>query len=785
MVAPALPAETTYASPRYVRFWPFGLYALTGFTGVLAEQGFEKYMSLLVGATAAASSVVICAYFLGFAVGSWAIGALLRRGVAIRPLRTYAGLELLAGIACIAFSYGFHGITDVLGPIQNPEAGALAKFSLRFLLGTMLVLPAAALMGASFPLIAHAVDRRNDSQGSSWVRAYSYNLLGALAAAFFGAYFILPAVGIRGALWICFAIGCLVCIVAFALGRDDDQVQMTPHRERGSIVPGEAWLLLAGAFACGLIFFALEVLWTHLIATTIGCSVYAFAAMLTGVLLGLWIGAARMERRKNIQYSGTFLLCALLLLVQFRLWDWSQIAYLVDLPAALRGFFAVEMYKLCIALVLIVPSAAILGSIYPSLVRHPMLDGRSWLIGYLGTANSLGCLTGTVLGIFVMIPMIGSEWSMKLIIAAVVLLGIAFIWRETAEPKQRIAGVIGMLVVLGLTAVFHWEKLVMTSGINTYFGSHTAPSTGVARKMELVYFHEDAQGGMTTVLQFTTPGTGEKEQILFSDGKFEGSDNLQAQGLAQIGFAAIPSLYTRNFDRALLIGLGTGHSALALSRTGYRQIEIAEFAPGIIGAARTRFAQLNRDVLKSPYVKLEVEDGRHVLLAGRGRDYDLITTEIASIWFAGATNVYSREFYELARNHLRPGGALQQWVQFHHISPREIASAIATTRSVFPYVSVWYAGRQGMIVATMQPQIADAARQAMLVERLGSLAQPDLVRDLLHSRVLDSQAVDRLIAAERPVINTDHNRWIEYATPRYNPTSDDWTTRNLAWLRRY
>jgi spermidine synthase len=345
--------------------------------------------------------------------------------------------------------------------------------------------------------------------------------------------------------------------------------------------------------------------------------------------------------------------------------------------------------------------------------------------------------------------------------------------------------VIGLAIVLGLTMVFHWEKLLMTSGMNTYFGSNAPPSSGVDRKMDLVFFHEDAQGGMTTVLEFTTPSTGEKDQVLFSNGKFEGSDNLQIQGLAQIGIAAIPSLYTHNFDRALLIGLGTGHSALALSQAGYGQIEIAEFAPGIIEAAQTRFARLDQGVLKSPKVKLEVEDGRHVLLAGRGKGYDLIAVEIASIWFAGATNVYSREFYELARNRLRPGGALQQWVQFHHISSREIATTIATVRSVFPYVSVWYAGRQGIIVATMEPQIGDAAREAMLVQRLGSLASQDLVREILHSRVADPKAVDRLIAAERSPVNTDSNRWIEYATPRYNVTSEDWTTQNLAWLRRY
>src|SRR5712692_5656543 len=77
--------------------WPFLLYALTGFTGVLAEQGFEKYMSLLVGATAAASTVVIFAYFLGFALGSWAVGAMLRRGRIARPLLVYGVLEFLVG----------------------------------------------------------------------------------------------------------------------------------------------------------------------------------------------------------------------------------------------------------------------------------------------------------------------------------------------------------------------------------------------------------------------------------------------------------------------------------------------------------------------------------------------------------------------------------------------------------------------------------------------------------------------------------------------------------------
>jgi len=421
------------------------------------------------------------------------------------------------------------------------------------------------------------------------------------------------------------------------------------------------------------------------------------------------------------------------------------------------------------------------------------LEQRSFLVGYVSTGNSLGCLAGTITGIFFLIPVLGSERSLKLIILSVAAIGVLFLRREAANRKEALAGIAGFAVLLALAGAFHWERLVLTSGINTYFGG-VGPSAAVQgpdRSLEMIFFHEDPQGGMTTVLQFTRRDNGAQERVLLSNGKFEGSDDLEKQGLAQIGFVAIPSLFVKHFDRALLIGLGTGHSALALARAGYQHIDVAEFAPGIVDAARTEFSRLNESVLSFPNVHLNIEDGRHVLLTGRGRDYDLITIEVASIWFAGATNVYSREFYHLARSRLRPGGVLQQWVQLHHISPREIDSAIATTRAVFPYVSFWFAGGQGMIVAGMEPQTRDAERETLVTGRMSSLIHRDpadanrIARGLLQTQVATPPAIDRMIAAGHPVINTDHNRWIEYATPRYNVSSEDWVARNLAALRGF
>jgi len=99
---------------------PLGLYALTGFSGVLAEQGFEKYIALLVGATVFSSATVIFAYFLGFGLGAWAIAAVTRRGWIMRPLLTYGVLELLVGVSCVAFTYGFHPLSAHLAPVKSP-----------------------------------------------------------------------------------------------------------------------------------------------------------------------------------------------------------------------------------------------------------------------------------------------------------------------------------------------------------------------------------------------------------------------------------------------------------------------------------------------------------------------------------------------------------------------------------------------------------------------------------------------------------------------------------------
>jgi len=390
----------------------------------------------------------------------------------------------------------------------------------------------------------------------------------------------------------------------------------------------------------------------------------------------------------------------------------------------------------------------------------------------------------------VLVPLAGSEISLKGMIILLGLFWLLFLRREPLSRRRAATALAIAAVLLAVTLGRWWNWGSLTAGLGNYFGqapSHAAAPQSDVRYLPatLVFRHEDVQGGVTTVVEQTVVAgeVAHTVRTLFTNGKFQGDDNeVWGEGEAQLGFSAVPSLFVADYGRALLIGLGTGQSAAALKHLGYREIGIAEFAPGIVAAARQSYGGFNEEIVDDPRVKLYPEDGRNVLLTDPSRRYDLITIEVTSIWFAGATNLYSREFYELAHSRLRPGGVLQQWVQLHHIGPREIASELATAHSVFPYVGLWYYGGQGMLVAADHPLTRPRFQAA------ASLAEPasaKLVAKLAAAQLLDAGGIERLVRDQQPPINTDQNRWIEYATPHYQASGYDWLGHNLQLLRQY
>ncbi len=770
------------------------LFVLTGAAGLLAEQCFEKLLTSLLGASTPAAAVVLSVYFLGLTLGAWTFGR--RFAGRVHPLKAYAllegGVAVWALLLFLAEPWLVKGLTPLLRLGLNHFA---LLQSLRFLAACIWILPPTLLMGASFPAIVDVLERlRVPRPRKAMTGFYALNLLGAVLGALMGPYLAFPEWGLGGTLLFTAFIdgtagatgwmlaGRLPLLSKAARASEDEGAQALTLNARTRF-------LLALGFASGFLFFGLEVLWTHLVSAVSGNSVYAFASMLALVLIGLGIGgwiSARIaagDRPLPSWSVGALLLAgSLMLLVQFRTWPGVPSTYILW-GQGLRQFEDGEILRWIQGARLLLPSAIVLGMVYPALFRLEAFPSheRARMASLLGAWNSLGCVLGALLTGFWLLPKFGSEHTLLLFGEILILFGLVLVgWfaRGTARGVLMTGGVV--LAALWGTGE-SWDRLRLTNGGHVYFhAGHVDPSS------KLLFFHEDTLGGITTVVERPVPG-GRTMKTLLTNGKFQANDTGEVH--AQTAFALLPILNTRRFDDALVIGLGSGHSAEVVGAFGFPRVDIAEISPGIVEAARKHFSHINGSILDRPGVTLRLEDGRnHLLLTDR--QYDLITMEISSVWFAGSTSLYCEEFYEVAKARLKPGGVFQQWIQVHHLSAIELGSVLSTLRRVFPHVSFWWVGGQGILLASDQPlEIQpEAVRRFYAVNPWSDpkgQAQDERLKGLLSSRVLGPQDFNRLLMLMEFPINTDRNRFLEYATPKYNLSAEPFEARNLAFLAKF
>jgi spermidine synthase len=288
-------------------------------------------------------------------------------------------------------------------------------------------------------------------------------------------------------------------------------------------------------------------------------------------------------------------------------------------------------------------------------------------------------------------------------------------------------------------------------------------------------------------------------KTLITNGKFQGNDRRDFSGemVAQSSFAIAPLLHTAERNSALVIGFGTGTTTRVLDEAGFQHVAVAELSSDIVALADRHFSTINYGVIHRPNVHVHVTDGRNFLLLDRHR-YDLISIELSSIWFAGAANLYNDEFYALVEPRLTAGGVLQQWVQLHRLSHRDVMSILVTLRQRFPRVWLYFLGKQGVLVACKSdcPPNSETIRQLENAPRLkATIALFNTGLDgVLRGRMLTPDGLDRLIAdyhndtrlALSELVSTDDNLYLEYSTPKGNVREyDESIADNEAFLGRY
>lgn len=760
------------------------LFFLSGLTSLVYETLFCKLLGFVFGSTAYATSTVLASFMGGLALGSWVLGRWADR--VRNPLRLYGWVELAVG----AYAVLVPGILSLMPPvyvaIYRAGDGALAPVTAaQVVLTGLVILVPTFLMGGTLPLVSRALVRDPAAVGRSVGALYSLNTFGAAAGVLLATYVLIFDLGVRGTLWVTAAGNVLIFLVAWGLGSrpasseaaaagSEEPALRSPD---GLLAAPGALLLLVAAFLSGFNTIGYEVLWTHVLAAEIGTSVYAFGIMLFTFLVGLAVGAAaasyvaRWEAAARWAVGLSQVALGLVVILLLPVWPTLPDGF-VEFGKSNPTFARAEAFRAWTAFRVMAGPTFLMGMAFPLVLRVLARDLAhvGARIGTVYFVNTIGSIGGSLVAGFVVLAWLGAEKGIVLFAGVSVALGLVLLAGvPRSRPLVRWAVVAGLAVLATVVFVRRpaWDLLQLTRGTNVYLSQAASPD-------RLIDAVEDIHSGIVTVT-----GT-DDVKTLWTNGKFQGDDRGELR--VQRGMALTTGLLMKGFDRVLVIGMGTGCTVGNFLRFPVGAVDVAEIAPGIVGMARKHFAHVNDRALDDPRVTVHLVDGRNFLMV-EDRQYDAIAIELTSVWFANAGNLYSREFYELAKARLRKGGLLQQWIQMHHIAPEDVMVAINSMREVFPHVSFWHFDRQGLILGSDEPVVVDAARVEALAKEPGVAR---LIRevgfrtpfDIAQNLILDEAGVDDLRAglalADLPArISTDDNLYIEHSTPMGNLRSGD------------
>jgi len=283
---------------------------------------------------------------------------------------------------------------------------------------------------------------------------------------------------------------------------------------------------------------------------------------------------------------------------------------------------------------------------------------------------------------------------------------------------------------------------------------------------DLLYYREGAVS-VVTVARVRDSGT----VWMANNGKVEASTLRDMP--TQVLVASLPFPFVDQPDQVLVIGLASGITAGTASVVpDVRRLDVVELEPAVVPGARW-FDEYNHKVLDDPRTRLILNDARNHLLRTAPGTYDVIVSEPSNPWITGVSSLFTREFFELGRSRLAPGGVWAQWVQTYGMGPEDLRTLLATFASVYPEVVLFGTLEDADLIllgsnGPIQPSHEVFRRAETRWPAVGAEWERVGFSDPTH--LLSTFVADRrgvlAIARDAP-LNTDDNARIEHSAPLY------------------
>ena len=666
------------------------IFFLSGASALVFEALWFRLAGLSLGNSVWSASLVLAAFMGGLALGN---GLAARLGGRIaRPIRLYAGLEILIGASGAAVVLVLPAFPSLLGPLFTgmTEAPWLLNGARLAVAFAVLLLPATA-MGLTLPILTEAMSRIDTNFGSIVGRLYGWNTLGATVGAISTELVLVKFLGITGSGLFALALNFTAALLASRLSkqREPDASAWTPGARRGLLrLDTRSYRYLAVAFCSGGVMLALEVVWFRFLQLSYPGTGLVFAIMLGVVLCGIALGglvAAALYRRSERAHEWLRPVLALsgaavvLTYAGFDLFTIRQIERGTQL-----GYFV------GLALFLMLPVATLSGMSFTMTARglRNAMRSPAEAAGVATLCNTVGAMLGSLCGGFVLLPLLGMERS--LFVLAIAYVGSALLAPPAPTERRRVgvtghAGVVACLCCLVVFPFGLMERSFFKIAERSFPG------------YELVATRESLT---ETARYYVSTAYDEPHAYrLATNGHSMSGTMLLGKRYMKL-YVYLPVALRERMSDALLISYGVGSTAKALTDTrSLERIDVVDVSRDVIEMNRIVYPG-DDSPLADERVHVHIEDGRFFLNTTHNT-YDLITSEPPPPKLAGIASLYSQEYFELMREKLNAGGYATYWLPVYQLTPLDTLAIIRAFCNAFDDCSLWSgAGLEWMLMGS-------------------------------------------------------------------------------------
>ncbi|HEY7953679.1 MAG TPA: fused MFS/spermidine synthase [Polyangia bacterium] len=763
---------------------------LSGASGLVLEEVWTRELTLVFGSTTLAVATVLSVFMGGLALGSRLGGRIADR--TRDRLQTYALAEAGVGLYALLVPLLLTFFPALNRGLYHLFGDHLIGLSLgRFAGAAILLLVPTTLMGATLPILSRhfvAGDQQTSKIGATVGTLYAINTFGAVVGTFVGGFVLLPEVGVRATNIVAAATNlslfALVLGAARLAARHQDPLALAPVAapEPG---PPDAFIADERQRAVALYAFAFsgaaamlyQVLWTRALAIVLGSSIYSFTLILLAFLIGLSSGAALTSRlsarsARPVEWlAGVHLAVALMVGFSYLVMDKLPAGFLALLRGSTLSVNGILFCQFLLAGLAILPATFCMGGVLPLTLRiyasGPERVGRE--VGDAYSVNTVGAIVGSFAAGFVVLPVLGLQRGLGLgaFISVALASAMLLVTREKAIKRTiALAALLPILALATMRALPRWSLEHFSAGL---FRIAIAKDIIATNKWTLpkLEFYKD---GIATTVSVERWG---KTVALKNNGKVDASNG--ADMATQIMVGLYPLLFhptaIDNPPNVAVIGFGSGVTIGAVTQFPIAHADVVELEPSVVEAGTRFFGPYNHHPERDPRVRIVIGDGRNFLTQSDDK-YDAIVSEPSNPWITGVSNLFTVDYWRLARRRLADDGVFCQWAQLYEMSTPDIKSILRSFAEVFPYTYAFSAedlSADVILVAANHPLPLDLEKlrrdfkNPRLKAELGR-GEIHSAEDVVGELLLTPEEIPAFTAGAP--LNTDDDALIEFAAPR-------------------